>query len=100
VSRYAVFITPSALREVKDLPGHVRQRVKRAIEELAETPEPQGSKALDLPDSKCKVWRIRIDNWRIIYAATEADQIIDVLGVRKRPPYDYGDLETLLADLQ
>lgn len=97
---YTVYITPSALREVKDLPGHIRQRVKRAIEDLADTPHPQDSKALDLPDLDFEVWRIRIDKWRIIYAATEADQIVDVLAVRRRPPYDYGDLQTWLADLQ
>ncbi|MDW8389037.1 MAG: hypothetical protein RMK84_02835 [Oscillochloridaceae bacterium] len=41
--------------------------------------------------------RIRLERWRIVYAITEADQAIDVLTVRKRPPYDYGDLEQLLA---
>jgi len=32
-------------------------------------------------------------------AITEADKAIDVLVVRKRPPYDYGDLEALLAEV-
>jgi mRNA interferase RelE/StbE len=43
--------------------------------------------------------RLRIDRWRIVYAVTEADRIVDVLAVRKRPPYDYGDLAELLAGL-
>jgi mRNA interferase RelE/StbE len=33
-----------------------------------------------------------------VYAITEADEAVDVLAVRKRPPYDYGDLESLLKD--
>jgi mRNA interferase RelE/StbE len=43
--------------------------------------------------------RIRLERWRIVYAITEVDRAIDVLTVRKRPPYDYGDLERLLADI-
>jgi len=38
-----------------------------------------------------------MDRWRLIYAISEADRIVDVLAVRKRPPYDYGDLATLLS---
>jgi len=34
-----------------------------------------------------------------VYAITETEHMIDVLAVRKRPPYDYGDLEGLLDDV-
>jgi mRNA interferase RelE/StbE len=44
--------------------------------------------------------RLRIERWRIVYAITEAGRYVDVLAIRKRPPYDYGDLERLLADLE
>jgi mRNA interferase RelE/StbE len=40
-----------------------------------------------------------LDKWRILYAITEADKLVDVLAVRKRPPYDYGDLQQLLGDV-
>jgi mRNA interferase RelE/StbE len=99
VSRYTVYITPSALREVKNLPGHMRQRIKRAIDQLAENPRSPDSKELDLPNLDASLWRLRLDQWRILYTITEADQIVDVVAIRKRPPYDYGDLERLLADL-
>jgi mRNA interferase RelE/StbE len=33
-----------------------------------------------------------------VYGITEKDKVVDVLAVRKRPPYDYGDLEELLAE--
>jgi mRNA interferase RelE/StbE len=97
VSRYVVYVTPQAWREIRELPGHVRQRVKRAIDALQDTPYPAGSKKLDTPaDLQIALWRIRLDKWRILYAISEADQTIDVLAVRKRPPYDYGDLSELL----
>ncbi len=100
VRLYTVYITPQALREVQALPGHIRQRVKRIIGELESNPRSPDSKALELPeDIPVELRRIRLDRWRIIYAVTEADKIVDVLAVRKRPPYDYGDLEALLAEI-
>jgi len=96
VSCYRVYITPDALREIKALPGHMRQRVKRAIQALADNPRSSSSQALDLPGFEHELRRLRLDKWRVVYAITEADNAVDVLAVRKRPPYDYGDLEILL----
>lgn len=99
MSRYTVYTTPRALQEIKDLPGHMRQRVKRAVRALANNPRPTGSKELDVPDLEHEVRRLKLDKWRVVYAITEADTAVDVLAVRKRPPYDYGDLEVLLKEL-
>jgi mRNA interferase RelE/StbE len=99
VRAYTVYITPQALREVKALPGHVRQRVRRAVDALAHQPRPPRSKALDLPDVDIEARRIRLGKWRILYLLDETDHTVDVLAVRKRPPYDYGDLEQLLASV-
>jgi len=44
-----------------------------------------------------ELYRIRMDRWRILYLVDEAERTVDVLAVRRRPPYDYGDLEQLLA---
>ena len=106
MNAHSVYVTPSALREIKDLPGNVRQRVKRAMDELAADPRPPGSKTLDLSDLEVaaaaafEVCRLRIEKWRILYTITEAERAIDVLAVRKRPPYDYADLQELLEGLQ
>jgi mRNA interferase RelE/StbE len=35
----------------------------------------------------------------VLYAITEADKSVDVLAIRKRPPYDYGDLEELIEEI-
>ncbi len=101
MSQYTVYITPQALWEVKNLPGNMRQRIKRAIEALADEPHPPESKQLDIPDDiGVLAFRLRLDKWRILYTITEADSVIDVLAVRKRPPYDYGDLEQLLSSTE
>ena len=100
VSRYTIYVTPQALHEIKGLPGHMRQRIKKAIDELTDDPRPSGSKALVMPeDSEHELWRLQLDQWRVVYAITEAEHAVDVLAVCRRPPYDYGDLEALLEDL-
>jgi mRNA interferase RelE/StbE len=79
----------------------VRHRIKRAIDDLAGDPRPPRSKQLDVTeheDLDCEVRRLRIDNWRIVYLITEAEKTVDVVAVRKRPPYDYGDLAELLRN--
>jgi mRNA interferase RelE/StbE len=99
VNHYTVYTTPSALQEAKNLPGHMRQRIKRAIRDLADDPRPAGSKELDVPEIEPEVRRLKLDKWRVVYAIAESDGAIDVLAVRRRPPYDYGDLAVLLSKL-
>lgn len=96
MTQYNVFVTPKALREIRSLPGNLRHRVKRLITQLALTPHPPRSKALNLHDVDFEVRRLRIGAWRIVYAITEHDLTVDILAIRKRPPYDYGDLNDLL----
>ena len=99
---YTVYILPPAWLEIKQLPGHMRQRIKRTIDGLARNPRPVRSIALNtlgLTEVEAELRRLRIDRWRIVYAVTDKDLTVDVLTVRKRPPYDYSDLEELLEGL-
>lgn len=77
----------------------MRQRIRKAVDGLADEPRPSKSKALDLPDIQLEVRRLRIDRWRVIYFVADESETVDVVAVRKRPPYDYGDLESLLKIL-
>ena len=100
MSCYAIYILPETFQALKRLPGNMRQRIKRAIHDLSDNPRPTHSKRLYFPDSEMELWRLKLDNWRIVYAIDELEQIVDVLAVRKRPPYDYSDLAMLLAQLR
>jgi mRNA interferase RelE/StbE len=80
----------------------MRQRIKRIIDDLGQNSRPAKSQVLKLPDSASTEWevrRIRLENWRIVYAVNEIWQEIGVLTIQKRPPYDYEDLELLLLEL-
>ncbi len=102
MSRYRVYVDPVAFKEIRKLPGHIKQRIIRAIDKLANEPRPPKSIALDVSSIPIRFEieprRLRIDRWRIIYTISESERIIDVLAVRRRPPYDYGDLSKLLSD--
>ena len=92
-------VTRDAWNEIKNLPGNMRQRVRKAIDALADDPRPPKSKALDVADVPAEVRRLRIERWRIVYAVSDDELLVDVLAVRKRPPYNYEDLASLLKDL-
>jgi mRNA interferase RelE/StbE len=101
MKRYEVLLEPSVHQARKRLPGRFRQRVKRAIAALADDPRPSDSRALDVSDMDVppdvELRRIRMDPWRVVYAVSDAEAWVWVLAVRKRPPYDYEDLEEMLT---
>lgn len=97
---YSVYVLPSAWAEIRALPGDMRQRVRRAIRQLKTSPRPAESRSLEYGYVPYELRRIRLDRWRVIYAIHDDDGVIDVIAVRKRPPYDYGDLSQLLTQLR
>ena len=99
MSRYQTYVYPPAWAEIAELPGHVKQRVRRAIDSLAVDPQPSQSKALTVSRDGIALYRLRLDRWRILYAVNPESKLIQVLAVRKRPPYDYNDLDKLLQQL-
>ena len=100
MSRYSVYVLPAAWKQISDLPGNVRERVRRAVDELGSNPRPARSRRLHAPGFEPELYRLRLDRWRIVYAVSDQERTIDILAVRKRPPYDYGDLEALIAEMR
>jgi hypothetical protein len=48
LSLYELFVEPEVHEARIRLPGHIRQRVKRAIDDLAHAPRPAGSSDVDV----------------------------------------------------
>lgn len=97
MNRYALWVHDSVRDEIDALPGNMRQRARRAISALRDDARPSASKALTVPDDiSLEVRRIRLDPWRIVYAIDEEERAIAVFAIRRRPPYDYDDIEALL----
>lgn len=72
------------------MPGAYRQRTRRALQALESDPRPASATPLrDLPDC----YRLRLDEWRVIYHVDDATRTILVLRVaKKRGPETYQDL--------
>ncbi len=99
--RYQVWINNEAKAEMIGLPGHMRQRVRRAIRSLAGEPRPHYSQLMRTPEGIAQeVRRLRLERWRVVYVVDEQWSEVGVLAVRKRPPYDYRDLPELLEGLE
>lgn len=75
--QYRVELKPSVARQLVQLQPRDLRRVARAIDALALEPRPPGVDKLKGTDD---YWRIRVDDFRIVY--TIADQRLLVLVVR------------------
>jgi mRNA-degrading endonuclease RelE of RelBE toxin-antitoxin system len=103
MTMYSLWLLAEVHEARKTLPSVIRQRVRRIIDELQVDPRPSRSIAMTIEDEVSLTWevrRIRLEGWRIIYAIDDVSQLVAVLAVRKRPPYDYEDLGDLLANLE
>ncbi len=78
---YAITFARSARKELEDFDALIVSRIFPKIESLAKTPRPAGCRKLQ---GEKDLWRIRIGNYRVIYAIYDADQRIDVIAVRHR----------------
>jgi mRNA interferase RelE/StbE len=104
MASYRVEITNAARREIRDLPGNVRQLIFREIQSLEKNARPYSSKGMKSTKSfkipkDVELRRIRIDRWRVVYVLDKEFSLIIVLAVRKRPPYQYDDLDELLKGM-
>jgi mRNA interferase RelE/StbE len=96
-SKPQAFLFPNAWDEFNRLTGSVRRQIIRAVDDIAENPRPPASKRLDIPNETTEIRRYSLGHWRIIYAVDDERPL--VLAIRRRPPYNYEDLEKLLSKL-
>lgn len=101
---YELFLEPEVHAARQDLPGHIRQRIRRAITDLATDPRPANSDELTSEPSaappRVDVRRLRLERWRVVYAVNDDEQWVWVLGIYRRPPYNYENLTDLVGRLR
>ena len=78
MSRYTVEIARRAVKSISRLPRKEQQRVRAAIDLLAEEPRPPSCAALTGEDS---AYRVRVGNLRILYEVVDARLVIQVIRV-------------------
>lgn len=101
---YELFLEPEVHAARQDLPGHIRQRIRGAITDLATDPRPANSDELTSEPSAAPpgvdVRRLRLERWRVVYAVNDDEQWVWVLGIYRRPPYNYENLTDLVGRLR
>lgn len=78
---YIVTFARSARKELEALPSSLVLRIFPKIEALIKTPRPPGCRKLQGSDD---LWRIRIGDYRVIYAVYDNERKVDVVAVRHR----------------
>ena len=89
---YRVILHPKVPKQLAALPKPFAQRIAKALRDLASTPRPGGAKKL-VQD----LYRIRVGDYRVVYAIFEAEGIVFVGKVARRTEQTYRNLESLLA---
>ena len=80
-SHWQIIIHRKAEKILKRLDGDTLERIRRAIRSLASNPRPGGMKKLAGYDN---LYRIRVGDWRVIYAIEEDRLIVLVLEISPR----------------
>jgi mRNA interferase RelE/StbE len=78
--RYAVLIEPSAAKALRKLDPPNAQRLRAAIDLLAENPRPPAA----IPLKGSLFWRVRVGDYRIIYDIRDGELVVLVLDVGHR----------------
>ena len=89
--RYGLKITETAKREILQLPGNVRQRLRRIVNNLATEPCPKEAKELRGMPGR---YRIRLDKWLLIYRVQDEESLVIILRARRKTgPETYEGIE-------
>ena len=83
-------LTKRAQRELDKLNGDDLERVVAAIRGLRDNPRPHGAKKIRGP-----IYRIRVGDWRIVYAAFNKDQLVIVGKIARRTKQTYEGVDEL-----
>ena len=81
VADYRITFARSARKELEGLERAILARIWPRIEHLSAEPRPAGCVKLVGMRS---LWRIRVGEYRVIYALDDKQRIVDVIAVRHR----------------
>ena len=79
---YRIEFARSAAKELARLHPEARLTVAAAVDSLAANPRPAGTKALKGPLRG--LWRLRVGDYRVIYAIDDAIRVVEVAKIGPR----------------
>lgn len=84
---YQAIFSRRAQKALLDLPSNQAQRVKEAIDRLRENPHIPGT--IKLENAPVAQYRHRVGDLRILFDIDDANQVVEVLDIRKRDERTY-----------
>lgn len=90
MTTYQIDIPRRVRRQIEELPGRMRQRVKRTIASLATDPHP--TYAEELRGGLAGRYKIKLDNYRIVYRVDGEVAVILLLKVGKKHNHFYDEI--------
>ena len=75
MARYELRVRPSVAKDLRGLSGEDVKRILAPIEALRDDPRPPGSEKL----SALERYRVRQDNYRILYGIEEAQVVAEIV---------------------
>ena len=81
MTEYSITFARSARKELEGLDAVALNRIWPKIRLLVTEPRPPGCRKLQGPDP---LWRIRIGDYRVIYAVYDDTHVVDIIAVRHR----------------
>jgi len=81
MKKYTVVLTRTAEKELYNLPQSVIVKIVTALKLLEDEPRPSGCKKLK---GYKNLWRIRIGDYRVIYAIEDVILLVDVREIGNR----------------
>jgi mRNA interferase RelE/StbE len=88
---YRVQLEREALRDLRRVPASEVRRVERALQDMVEDQFLHGS--LKLSGTRAPLWRIRVGDYRLIYAVSPENETVYVQAILKRDTQTYRRLE-------
>lgn len=82
MAEYKIIIGGSALKQLQKVSRKDAERIKGAIDSLAETPRPSGVKKLKGISEP--LYRIRSGDYRVIYTIDDGINIVDIRQIGNR----------------
>ena len=78
---YQIVFARTARKELEILDNELIRRILRKIESLTANPRPPGCEKLK---GRENLWRVRVGDYRIIYAVFDNNLLIDIILIRHR----------------
>lgn len=87
---YRVRLTGRARRELDKIAGEDAENIAAAMLALGENPRPPGVKKI-----RGNIHRVRVGDWRIIYAVSDKDRLVIVGKIVRRSRDTYAGVDDL-----